>query len=66
MLFILPRIQVCILELNTLRCGTIGFEKIQLEKIHTDLNGEDMMTKILPKEKLQVCNEVAGMMVPPS
>lgn len=39
---------------------------LQLEKIHTDLNGADMMTNVLPKEKLQVCSEVAGMTVPPS
>jgi hypothetical protein len=39
---------------------------LQLEKIHTDLNGADMMMKVLPKEKLQVCSEVAGMMVAPS
>ena len=34
---------------------------LQLEKIHTDENGSDMMTKALPKEKLVVCREVAGM-----
>ena len=39
---------------------------LQLEKIHTNQNSLYMMTKVLPKEKLQVCNEVAGMMVRPS
>lgn len=39
---------------------------LQHEKIHTDQNGAHMMTKILPKEKLQVCSQVAGMTVPPS
>ena len=38
---------------------------LQLVKIQTNQNGADMMTKVLPKEKLQVYNEVAGMMVPP-
>ena len=27
------------------------FQVLQLEKIHTDRNGTDMMTKVLPKEK---------------
>ena len=39
---------------------------LQLEKIHTDDNGSDMMTKALPKEKLVVCREVAGMGEPSS
>ena len=43
----------------------VSSKLLQLEKIHTDHNGADMMTKVLPKEKLQVCNEVAGMMVAP-
>ena len=43
----------------------VSSKLLQLEKIHTYHNGADMMTKVLPKEKLQVCNEVAGMMVPP-
>jgi len=43
----------------------VSSKLLQLEKIHTGHNGADMMTKVLPKEKLQVCNEVAGMMVPP-
>ena len=42
----------------------VSSKLLQLEKIHTDHNGAGMMTKVLPKEKLQVCNEVAGMMVP--
>jgi hypothetical protein len=27
------------------------FQVLQLEKIHTDRNGMDMMTQVLPKEK---------------
>lgn len=37
---------------------------LQLEKIHTDLNGSDMMTKILPKEKHETCRSIAGMVDP--
>ncbi|KAK0604498.1 hypothetical protein LWI29_016259 [Acer saccharum] len=32
---------------------------LQIEKIHTDDNGSDMMTKALPKEKLAVCRDIA-------
>jgi hypothetical protein len=39
---------------------------VQLEKIHTDKNGSDMMTKILPKDKLLVCCKAAGMAMPPT
>ena len=39
---------------------------LQLEKIHTDENGSDMMTKALSKEKLVVFREVAGMEEPSS
>jgi hypothetical protein len=41
----------------------VSSKLLQLEKIHTDQNGADMMTKVLPKEKLQVCKEVVGTMV---
>ena len=44
----------------------VSSKLLQLEKIHTNQNSLYMMTKVLPKEKLQVCNEVAGMMVRPS
>ena len=33
----------------------------ELEKIHTDHNGSDMLTKTLPREKLEVCRLIAGM-----
>jgi len=36
---------------------------LQLEKIYTDKNSADIMTKVIKRE-VQVCNEVAGMMVP--
>lgn len=36
----------------------------ELEKIHTDHNGSDMMTKALPREKLEACRLIAGMANP--
>ncbi|KAK9715175.1 hypothetical protein RND81_06G147800 [Saponaria officinalis] len=38
---------------------------LQIEKIHNDDNGLDMMTKTLPMEKLDVCRRKAGMAVTP-
>lgn len=37
---------------------------LELEKIHTDHNGSDMMTKTLPREKLEHCHLIAGMVNP--
>lgn len=34
---------------------------IELEKIHTDDNGSDMMTKALPRGKFETCCSIAGM-----
>ena len=34
---------------------------LKIEKIHTKDNGADMMTKALPKEKIEACKEVAGL-----
>ncbi|RVW60672.1 Retrovirus-related Pol polyprotein from transposon TNT 1-94 [Vitis vinifera] len=36
----------------------------ELEKIHIDHNGSDMLTKSLPKEKLEVCCSIAEMASP--
>jgi hypothetical protein len=44
----------------------VSSKLVQLEKIHIDKNGSDIMTKILPKEKLLVCCKAAGMTVPPT
>jgi hypothetical protein len=44
----------------------VSSKLVQLEKIHTDKNGSDMMTMILPKEKLLVCCKAAGMALPPT
>ncbi len=37
---------------------------LELEKIHTDDNGSDMLTKSLPREKLEVCRLISGMVNP--
>ncbi|KAG8362913.1 hypothetical protein BUALT_BualtUnG0024400 [Buddleja alternifolia] len=37
-----------------------------LDKVHTDDNGADMLTKSLPREKLEVCKSEAGLVVPPT
>ena len=44
----------------------VSAKSVRLEKIHTDNNGSDMMTKTLPNEKLIVCCKAAGMDVPPT
>ena len=36
----------------------------ELEKIHTNHNGSDMLTKSLPREKLEVCCSIVGMASP--
>ena len=41
-------------------------EKIfELVKISTHENGSDMLTKILPRDKLEVCRLKAGLVIPP-
>ena len=41
----------------------VASKEVELEKVHTDDNGADMMTKSLPRGKLEVCREIAGMAV---
>ena len=36
---------------------------LQLEKIHTDENGSDMLTKTLPREKFEFCRLATGMVM---
>ena len=36
-------------------------KQMQLEKVHTDDNGADMLTKVMTKGKLEVCCWLAGM-----
>ncbi|KAG8370027.1 hypothetical protein BUALT_Bualt14G0075000 [Buddleja alternifolia] len=39
----------------------------QLDKhVHTDDNGANMLTKSLPREKLEICKSEAGLVVPPT
>ncbi|KAG8387460.1 hypothetical protein BUALT_Bualt02G0023600 [Buddleja alternifolia] len=41
-------------------------QEATLDKVHTDDNGADMLTKSLPREKLEVCKREAGLVVPPT
>jgi hypothetical protein len=34
---------------------------MQLEKVHTDDNGADMLTKVMIRGKLEVCCRLTGM-----
>ena len=34
---------------------------LELDKVHTDDNGSDMLTKVLAREKLKICCSIAGM-----
>lgn len=36
---------------------------LKIEKVHTDDNGADMLTKALPGWKFGVCCEIAGLAV---
>jgi len=38
---------------------------LQVEKVHIDQNGSDMLTKVVPKSKLLACRLKAGLMEPP-
>ena len=40
-------------------------KQLKIEKIHTDDNASDMMTKALPNEKIVRCRRSAGVMEPP-
>ena len=39
-------------------------KKLYLEKIYTNENGSDMLTKCLPKKKLEACRQRAGLVEP--
>ena len=34
---------------------------LQVDKVHTDDNVVDMLTKVVPREKLELCAKLAGM-----
>ena len=36
-------------------------KRLRLKKIHTDKNVADMMTKVIPKQKMEFCSMLAGM-----
>ena len=42
----------------------LELKELQLEKMHTNDNGSDMLTKSLPKEKLEACRRRAGLVQP--
>jgi hypothetical protein len=44
---------------------TLDEKLLQIEKIHTDDNSSDMMTKTLHMQKLEICKIVAGLVEPP-
>ena len=39
-------------------------KELQLEKVHINDNGSDMLTKSLPKEKLEACRRRASLVQP--
>ena len=39
----------------------IEMKRFQLKKIHIDKNAVDMMTKVIPKQKLEFCFKIVGM-----
>ena len=41
--------------------SAIKDQLLQLKKIHTDKNVADMLTKVVSKEKLELCVKLAGM-----
>jgi hypothetical protein len=36
-------------------------QQMKLKKIHTDKNPSDMLTKAVPKDKLELCRRLVGM-----
>ena len=44
--------------------NVLDMKLLQLEKIHTDDNGLDMMTKALSRDKHEKCRSLAGLMEP--
>jgi hypothetical protein len=41
--------------------NVLNSKQLQLEKVHTDNNGADMLTKVVTRAKLDVCHRLAGM-----
>ena len=42
----------------------LEMKELQLKKVHTNDNSSDMLTKSLPKEKLEVCRRRASLVQP--
>ncbi|KAK3008402.1 hypothetical protein RJ639_013932 [Escallonia herrerae] len=42
-------------------CETLENQLLKLEKIQANKNSADMMTKVIPRETLKLCKELAGM-----
>ena len=36
---------------------------LELDKVHTDDNGFDMMIKVLPREKFEACCDIVGLAI---
>ncbi|KAG4127272.1 hypothetical protein ERO13_D10G207450v2 [Gossypium hirsutum] len=64
MLFILVRIQLFMVDINVryhwIR-EVLKVKLIELEKIHTDDNGANMLTKALPRETFEACCLIVNM-----
>jgi hypothetical protein len=41
--------------------NVLSSKQLQLEKVHTDDNGADMLNKVVTRAKLDVCRRLAGM-----
>jgi hypothetical protein len=41
--------------------NVLNSKQLQLDKVHTDDNGADMLTKVVTRAKLKVCRQLAGM-----
>ena len=39
----------------------LNSKQMQIEKVHTDNNGVDMLTKVVTRGKLEVCHRLANM-----
>ena len=44
-------------------CNVLDVMLLELDKVHIDNNGIDMMTKALSRQKLKACCEIVGLVV---
>ena len=64
------RIQLFIFIPDILICyhwirDTLENKLLSLEKIHTDRNGSNMLTKALSRDKTEVCRQMENLVKPP-